>query len=407
MSYLSLILLTPALPVAALSLLFLGAYAASVHPFQSLMAIQQFGLSPSAYSGVLVLASAVAVTASVLLGMLGDRHANRRMLAILTSSVGTFGLGLMVVAPGPVTFVFCHGFAVPVTAALAGQYYALARLALSHRPEARTAVLSALRACMSLTFLLAMLVWKLFLGGGGALLHVYWGAFAVSAATTLALVLRWPRDGETHWEDAPSGLNWGQAFREILRKPVMVRLAMMGSVSSVPMLYTSLLPLIFAATPERNPGDSALYMGIVAGWEVPVMLTLPMWGRGFSRSRLLVAGGLLYSLHLVLLQGAAASPLVWGLTFMGGATGALIFSLQITYLQDLLHERPGTAGALLAIQKLFGDLLASAVFALGAQFGSFHTTALIGGAVGCLGALGLLVADRHAEPSSPPPKPAD
>ncbi|MEY4750530.1 MAG: hypothetical protein RIQ60_2744 [Pseudomonadota bacterium] len=400
MPYFSIIRHTPGLRIAGLALLLFGAYAASVHPFQSLIGIQQIGLSPADYALVMVLASAVSVSSSVLLGIWGDRLAQRRALVIATTSVGTLGLALMLLVPSRASFVICHGIAVPITASLYGQYFALIRLSLTPRPEARTAVVTALRSCMSGSFLAALVVWNAYLRQGGELMHIYAGAFAVSAVTTLAMLLWWPRDGQAHWQDEPSGLTLMDALAEMARPAIRWRLLFMGAISSVTTLLGMLLPLIFAASPTRTPGDGALYWGIVAGWEVPVMLALPLWGRHLSRSRLITLGGLGYGCHLVLMQWLVDSPAVWGLTLLGGASGAVIFSLQISYLQDLLHERPGTAVALLAVQKLAGDLMASAAFALGAAWGGYHVTALLGGALGCLGAFSLMLADRHAEPQA-------
>lgn len=251
---------------------------------------------------------------------------------------------------------------------------------------------------MSGAYLAAMLVWNWYFRIGGILMGVYIGAFAISLCMTVTLIFGWPRHGQTNWADAPSGLNFRQAFKEILRSAIVIRLFFMGAMTSVISLFMTLLPLIFLTTPNRTAGDAALYFGLVAGWEVPVMLTMHLWGRRIRRSMLMTIGGLLYALNIVALQVMAASPMVWGLSFVGGASGAVFMGLQISYLQDLLHGRPGTAGALLALQKLIGDLAAAAAFLVGTAVGGYGITGLIGGAIGCIGAIGLLMVDRRAEP---------
>ncbi|MBC7476518.1 MAG: hypothetical protein H7317_00300, partial [Pseudorhodobacter sp.] len=57
--------------------------------------------------------------------------------------------------------------------------------------------------------------------------------------------------------------------------------------------------------------------------------------------------------------------------------------------------RPGTAAALLALQKLVVDIITAGVFALGSALGGFETVAAIGTGVGLTGALCLYLADRQ------------
>lgn len=398
MSNLSIILRTPGLGVAALVMMLIGAFSGSIFPFQSVIGIEEIGLSEPTFATLMVLASASGVIAAVFLGILSDRFANRRVLAIATSACGTLGLGLMLIAPRPVSFIICHGIAVPIAMAMMGQIFALGRLALSDQPDRRVIVLSWIRACMSGAYLAAMLVWNWYFRLGGVLMGVYVGAFAISLCMTVALIIGWPRQGRAKWADVPSGLNFRQAFKEILRGAVVIRLLCMGAMTSVISLFMTLLPLIFLTTPNRTTGDAALYFGLVAGWEVPVMLTMHLWGLRIRRSMLMAMGGLFYALNIIALQIMAASPMVWALSFVGGASGAVFMGLQISYLQDLLNGRPGTAGALLALQKLIGDLAGALAFLVGTTLGGYGAVALIGGAIGCIGAIGLMMVDRRGEP---------
>ena len=57
--------------------------------------------------------------------------------------------------------------------------------------------------------------------------------------------------------------------------------------------------------------------------------------------------------------------------------------------------RPGTAAALLAVQKLVVDVLTAVVFAVGTAFGGFQSVALIGALVALAGALCLYLADHY------------
>ena len=72
--------------------------------------------------------------------------------------------------------------------------------------------------------------------------------------------------------------------------------------------------------------------------------------------------------------------------------------LTIGYYQDLLRDRPGAAGSMLALQKLVADLLGAAGFAIGMAFGGHQTVAILAFALTLGGALALWLADRSAAP---------
>ena len=67
----------------AAAMFLVGVFNASTYPYQSLIAIEVIGLSKPAFALLLVLASATAVSASVLSGVLGDQHGNRRLIALI------------------------------------------------------------------------------------------------------------------------------------------------------------------------------------------------------------------------------------------------------------------------------------------------------------------------------------
>ena len=128
---------------------------------------------------------------------------------------------------------------------------------------------------------------------------------------------------------------------------------------------------------------------------MPCLLLLPRLTANFSRSTLIAAGTLIYTLHLIGLPILADTPYIWAMTLVAGIGGTAIISLPIAYYQDLLHGRPGTAGAMLALQKLVADVLAAAAFAMGTAIGGYQTVAMMGAAVAATGAVGLYLADRR------------
>lgn len=390
------VLRDPTLRLIAWALLLLGALNASVYPYQSLVGIERLGLSEPAFALILALASAVSVSASVLLGILSDQRANRRRIALLTAASGTLGVGLMLVAPSPLTFALCHGILFPVATSLYGQLFALARLARDDGGAARDAILATLRSALSLSFLGMLVFWTAAFGWGLDVMSVYVSATLAAVILTTMLHLRWPRDGQTAWQDRPSGLNFRRAFAEIAEPRILIRLLLLGAIASAGNLYMILTALVFDASPSRDAGDVALYIGLVAGWEVPFMLLLPLITHRFRRATLIAAGTALYVTHLALMPVLTETAWLWALTLLAGLGGTAILTLPIAYYQDLLDGRPGAAGAMIALQRLAAELLAAAAFALGAVLGGGHAiTALMGAAIALIGAGGLLWIDRN------------
>jgi SET family sugar efflux transporter-like MFS transporter len=390
------VLRDPTLRLIAWALLFMGALNASVYPYQSLVGIERIGLSESAFALILVSASIVSVSSAVLLGILADQKANRRRIALLTAACGVAGVGLMLVAPTPLTFALCHGLLFPVYSSLYGQVFALARLARSDDGAARDAILSTIRSAMSLSFLGMLVFWTFAFGMGAGVMAVYLSATAAAVTLTVMLHLKWPRDGETQWEDRPSGLNFRTAMAEIASPPILARLLLLGAIASAGNLYMILTSLVFEASPTRDAGTTALYIGLVAGWEVPFMLLLPLITHRFRRATLIAGGTLLYVTHLALMPMLSESAWLWLLPLLAGLGGTAILTLPIAYYQDLLAGRPGTAGAMLALQRLVSELLAACAFATGSFMGgSYAAIALLGSAVALAGAGALLWIDRN------------
>jgi hypothetical protein len=85
---------------------------------------------------------------------------------------------------------------------------------------------------------------------------------------------------------------------------------------------------------------------------------------------------------------------LWLLTLFAGLGGAAILTLPIAYYQDLLAGRPGTSGAMIALQRLVSELLAAAAFAMGVVVGGYAFTAIVGAAIAITAAGTLMWVDR-------------
>ncbi len=145
----------------------------------------------------------------------------------------------------------------------------------------------------------------------------------------------------------------------------------------------------------RGPGDVALYVGLVAGLEVPFMLLVPRVLRGVPRPWAILGGAALYAVHLAMLPLLAGSPWLWLGVLPAAMGGAVTLTVPIAYLQDLLADRPGAGASLMAVQRLAGDVIAAACFGLGTAVAGYGLVAALGVGVSILGAGLLVAADRR------------
>lgn len=385
----------PNLRLIALVMAFLGMHNASVYPYQSLIAIERIGMSEHAFSLMLVLASVSAVTASVLMGVLSDHYGHRRRLAAFSTLCSLTGIGMILLAPSPLTFWIGQGMLLPIAWSIYGQSFTLARLASPVQGAARDAAMGATRSLMSAGFMAMLMFWILAFMRGAPEMAVYYSGGLASLGMVMAVLFLWPRDDQVGLAQPEPGQSLGQTFRAIAHKHILSRLLFIGGLAVSGSVYFVLVSLVFEASPLRGPQDVALFVGMVAGWEVPFMLLLPRLTRRLPRATVMALAALVYAANLAFLPFLCDTPFIWVLPLLAGAGGAIVITLPIFYYQDLVSGRPGTAAALLALQKLVVDALTAGIFALGMSVGSYGTVALIGTAVALAGAACLYLADRN------------
>lgn len=377
---LALIARDPALRLAALLLVLNGAVGASLVPYQSLLAIRLFGLSERGYAGVLAAGALVFVAASLVAGVLSDHRFDRRQVALATGLATAAGFAVMTVLPGPRSFVLVHALLLPVGSTLFAQSFALGRLAASRHPgEGQAAPMAAIRAAFALPWVVVLPIWSLAYRAGLGLARIYPVLLCLAVLTLVLIARGWPQTDEAgRGREGASGLWSGLA--EALHPAILVRVALLGAVIAAVAVYMVLLGLVMAGA-GRPDGDVALYAGTMAGLEVPLMLALPVVQRRLGIPLLVAVGAGLYALHLVGLPLLAGTPWVWALTVPGAAGGAAILALPISYLQDLMRDRPGAGSSLMALQRVIGDGLCALAFALGTALSGFGLAALAGAAL--------------------------
>lgn len=391
----ALLIRDPALRLVTLLLFLIGAFAGTVGPYTSLLGVKIFGLGDAGFAAVLVIASTIGVASAIVTGIVTDQRANRRAVALTCTAATVIGVAAVCLHPGATTYVFAHALMLPLGAATYGQVFALARLAASGRPQAeRDAILTTVRALFALPFILVLPILSFALRQGLPVQAIY-PVLLVLAVTIFVLVWRqWPRDGQTKWADQQSGLSFRAAFREIWHPAVAIRVALIGILSSGSTLYMSVTGLIFTTVAGRSEGDVALFVGAIAGLEVPVMLMTPWMLRHFSKTVLMATGAAIFAVHLTLIAPLAPTPFIWLLILPAAFGGAIYLAVPIAYLQDLMADRPGAGSSLLALQKIAGDAACASAFVAGTALSGYGLAAIFGATLAVLAGLVLVWIDR-------------
>ncbi|WP_210529350.1 MFS transporter [Rubellimicrobium arenae] len=385
-----LILRDPSLRMVAGGVFLFGTFSASLGIHQSLIAVRVFGLTDPEYAVVLFLAMAVSVTASVGIGIVSDQQPRRKAMAVLSAAAGVLGPLLVWATDRPLAFVLAHILLMPVAGTLFGQFFALARLASSrYAPAERDGILAVLRALFAVPFTLVLPLWGLAFRDEVPLITIY-PAIGLVAAALLALILRdWPHDSRAPWREDRSGLSLRAALGEIASGPVMLRTVLMGAVQAGGAISGIVLGLLFARA-GRGAGDLGLFFGLFVVVEIAGTLLAGMLARHVPRLWLIASGVATYALFLALLPFLAGTRWLWLLILPAGAGGALIYTLAIAYLQDLLHARPGAGASLIAIQRVSAEGLSTAIYGFGAWAQGYATVSLLG-AVATLTAMGMIL----------------
>lgn len=371
----------PTLRLLTLCALLHGVFASAVSIYQSLVAVTVFGISDQTYAAILLIAMAVAVGASIGVGIVTDQRPSRRLMALTACTMVTIGTASVWLIHSKAAFMVAHMFLIPLSGSFFGQLFAVARLATAHLPRIdRDSLLAILRAMFAVPFMVALPIWGWAFGKGLPLTAIY-PVVTLTGVVLVALIWqRWPRDRAAPWTEVKSGLSFRASLGEITTPPILIRVALIGVMLSGGAICGTVLGLLFAVTPGRGPADVGIFFGVFVAIEVIVTLCIGQFLRVMKRSTCIALGCLQYALFLALLPVLAATPMVWLLIVPAGAGGAMMYALVIGYLQDLLGSRAGAGASLIALQQLASQTLAAAVFAIGTWLYGYALVSVLGAA---------------------------
>lgn len=371
--------------VCAIAIFFFGFAGAATSPFQSVIAIQEFGLSDAAYSAVILFAAIINVIASVVIGIFSDRLGDYRRALIIVSCFGIAGSGLIYFGANTVSFLIGLLALLPIFGALNSLIFANVRAYSVALPGNELAgINAAVRAMISLSWVLVPGLVGMVLANAGSMLPAY--LISMSACLVcfglfqFALPRKLPSEGRLKTE-----IQFLSSLRRVARPGVLVRLLAISLITSMLHVNAAVLPLITTEAAGGTLTDVGIVIGIVAVLEIVFIV---FWGRMEPKLGSVVSiclGAALYTVYLVLL-GLSSSPLhIYALCLISGFGAAAIISLPITYLQELIPDLAGLGSSLISVNLFISAGLSSVLFGFGTYVSGYAGTSMIGGLAGLLG----------------------
>ncbi|TWA31486.1 MFS transporter [Sinorhizobium medicae] len=383
----------PVIRTSMFAIVLFGFSGASTSPYQSVVGITELGLSDGLYSALIFAAALVNVALSVTIGIVADRVGNYRTLMLAVILCGVAGYGAVYLLPTKLSFVLAALILLPAYGALNPLLFAYVRTAAKDMGGRHAAAVnSAIRAAISLSWVLVPGLVGLVLSAHGSMLPAYLLASLGCLANFVLVLRRLPPKAAVD-QALGKRLSFLASFGEILSLRVVLRLLAIALISSTLHVNAAVLPLIVTGAVGGDVGDIGIIVGIVALLEVIFIL---VWGRiqdSLSHINALALGTAIYVVNMALLGLSAERWHIYALTLVSAFGAAALISIPITYLQELIADRPGLGSSLISVNIFLGGGLGAALFALGTRISDDSGTALLSSLAGVAGLSLLLFLD--------------
>ncbi|RJE78910.1 MFS transporter [Paracoccus sp. JM45] len=379
--------------VSAAAIFLYGFAGAATSPYQAVIGIRELGLSDSAYAAISFTASVAHVLIAVVSGYLSDRYQSYRKPLVFVSAFGLVGYGLIWLNPTQMTFALATIFPLALFHATNSMLFGNVRTQTARFAPDEAAIANALmRMMVSLSWVLVPGIVGLILARHDSMMTAYLIAatFAGCCMLTIALGLKPDTSAPVrqHVPALPDLLG-------VLSRGMVLRIAGVALITQVLTVNAMVLPLIVTGRANGVASDIGFLVGMVALLEVVFMVIWAAIMRHMHLTIALAVSAVLYLGYLLAIAGASAPWHVYMASVIAGIAAAGIISLPISYLLDLIRDRPGLSASLIAVNMFLGAGLGSMVFALGTAIGGYGTAAVLGGVAGVLGAGLLVVLERR------------
>ncbi len=390
----------PAIRVSMIAIFTFGFAGATTTPYRSVVGILELGLSNEVYSALIFAAAAVNVIVSILFGNLADRLGEYRTMMLVAATFGVVGYGAVYFFPTQGIFVLSALLLLPVYGSLNSLLFANVRAAARGMAPGEVATVnSGVRAMISLSWVVVPGLTGVLLSSSPSMLPAYLFA-SMSCLVCLGLVgVLLPRQSGTD-NAATHHLSYLAALGQVISPRIISRVMAVALISSTLHVNDAILPLVVTGAAHGTVADIGILVGIVALLEVVFIIVWSRMLRIVGQLAALVLGALIYAVYLILLAFADQPWHVYALTLISGIGAASLISIPITYLQDLIADRPGLGSALISVNIFLGAGLSAVLFAAGTAITSYSGTAVVAAFSGLAGTAWLLFLDRRASRSA-------
>jgi SET family sugar efflux transporter-like MFS transporter len=383
----------PATVPIAMSLFFTGITYASTLNYGAIVGIDTLGIPNGLYSLLLMAFSLASAAASVVLGYISDRVADRRILVIGTALMGALAFGIIFVFRTQVAFIVAICVIMPFGGALYSQSFSYSRSYYNARhPDRAEFMVSILRTIFSVAWVIVPPI----VGWFAATTTVFntYGVAAVAYLVVAAIFAVLLGNPDAKIGTAPAKA--GQPAAPLAK--ARIEPAILGGIVGVMLIFTAVslrtvtIPLVITSTLKGSYADLGIFAAVAAALELPFMVA---WGyalRRISKHTMIIIGALLYAIYLVLMSRATSvTEMLWLQLLNGPAHGALM-TIPISYLQDAIKGRVGLSTSLLDVSNVVASLATAALFgALTASVQNYPLLLVVAAGLSAAGAAALFV----------------
>jgi MFS family permease len=391
------VLTSPSLRVATITLFCLGFTYASTVPYLSIIGVDQLGMSTWLFSALGVAAAIAGTFSSVVLGYFSDRVQDRKTSILIVLAIGALGFGSFAVLPSIWSFVFCLLIIYPISNSAYPQLFAIIRSQTNAFGEREAvAINSVVRSIYAGSWILVPGAVGLFIATRENVTDCY----AIAAGAFALCFCIFAVFGSSNKNEVHSSISaWNgikTAFGLVASKRIFYRILALGLIATVHPANSNLLPLFITHLPNGSTKDVGIVSGLVAGLEIPFMLLGGYFNHRMPLWKIIIAAGLVHAVYLFGLGLVSSLWHIYALTILNAAGAAILLSLHLSYVQELLPDRPGLGTSLLSISSLLYRSLGALVFGSADMLG-FSGAAWFGGGLAVLGCGLLYVLDHRKE----------
>ncbi|WP_367971360.1 sugar efflux transporter [Vibrio scophthalmi] len=338
------------------------------YPLSSLFIIEALGASPAMLSAYMILSICSAVVVSQFMAVKSDKGWNRKTVLLVALSCYLITvLAFSVIR----NYYLAVGIAVifgSLSGSIFGQLFALGREYADEHIEDSTTFLAVMRAGIAIAWVVGPPIAFILKASFG-----FSASFAAAAvATLLSIILAFMY--------LPTSVMKAKKVVEESKGPFS-RTVILFSIALVFMfsannLYVTTMPLYLTQELKVNASWVGYMFGFAALWEIPIMLKVGRMAAKFGTMKLLALSLVSGCLFFVAMLNVTEFWQLLSIQLLNGVFIGVTATLGMVAIQDMMHDRLGTASTLFSnlmqVSMLFASLSVGFVGELYSYYWAFY-----------------------------------